>query len=75
MATLALNSGLWVRRLLIGGSPLQGRFPASEVNDGPCLEKPDNLIAPAKLAAPNCFLYLLSTCRPDQLRILVDNIS
>jgi hypothetical protein len=28
MATLALNSGLWVRRLLIGGSPFQGRYPA-----------------------------------------------
>jgi hypothetical protein len=42
MATLALNSGLWVRRLLnsfgegyaYGGSPFQGRCPASEVNDG-----------------------------------------
>ena len=27
MATLALNSGLWVRRLLIGGSPLSGAVP------------------------------------------------
>ena len=27
MATLALNSGLWVRRLLIGGSPLSGVVP------------------------------------------------
>jgi hypothetical protein len=27
MATLALNSGLWVRRLLIGGSPVQGQYP------------------------------------------------
>jgi hypothetical protein len=44
MATLALNSGLWVRRLLIGGSPFQGRCPASEVNDGGCPEKPDHLI-------------------------------
>jgi hypothetical protein len=43
MATLALNSGLWVRRLLIGGSPHQGRYPASEVNDGACPEKPDHL--------------------------------
>ena len=43
MATLALNSGLWVRRLLIGGSPFQGRCPASEVNDGGCPEKPDHL--------------------------------
>ena len=43
MATLALNSGLWVRRLLIGGSPFQGRYPASEVNDGTCPEKPDHL--------------------------------
>ncbi len=44
MATLALNSGLWVRRLLIGGSPFQGRDPASEVNDGGCPEKPDHLM-------------------------------
>ena len=34
MATLALNSGLWVRRLLIGWSPVQGQYPVSEVNDG-----------------------------------------
>jgi hypothetical protein len=48
MATLALNSGLWVRRLLnsfgegfaYGESPFQGRYPASEVNDGDCPEKP-----------------------------------
>jgi hypothetical protein len=32
-----------VRRLLIGGSPFQGRCPASEVNDGDCPEKPDHL--------------------------------
>jgi hypothetical protein len=31
-----LTSCLWVRRVLIGGSPVQGRFPASEVNDGGC---------------------------------------
>ena len=51
MATLALNSGLWVRRLLnsfgegcaYGGSPFQGRCPASEVNDRGCPEKPDHL--------------------------------
>jgi hypothetical protein len=50
-ATLALNSGLWVRRLLnsfgegfaYGGSPFQGRYAASEVNDGDCPEKPDHL--------------------------------
>jgi len=42
MATLALNSGLWVRRLLIGGSPDQGRCPASEVNDGGCPGKQSN---------------------------------
>jgi hypothetical protein len=41
-----LNSGLWVRRLLIVGRPLVGAVPrpASEVNDGPCPEKPDQLI-------------------------------
>ena len=43
MATLALNSGLWVRRLLIVGSPGQGRYPASEDNDGACPEKPVHL--------------------------------
>ena len=32
-----------MRRLLIGGSPFQGRYPASEVNDGGCPEKPDHL--------------------------------
>ncbi|QPN65882.1 hypothetical protein [Synechococcus sp. CBW1006] len=32
-----------MRRLLIGGSPFQGRYPASEVNDGACPEKPDHL--------------------------------
>jgi len=32
-----------VRRLLICGSPFQGRCPASEVNDGGCPEKPDHL--------------------------------
>ena len=49
MATLALNSGLWVRRLLIGGSPFQGRCPASEVNDGGCPKKPDHLIEDSEL--------------------------
>jgi hypothetical protein len=39
MATPALNSGLWVLRLLIDGSPDQGGCPASEVNDGGCPEK------------------------------------
>jgi hypothetical protein len=39
MATLALNSELWTRRLLIGGSPFQGRCPATEVKNGNCPEK------------------------------------
>lgn len=42
LATLALRAGLWVRRLLIGGGPFQGRCPASQVNDGGCPEKPDH---------------------------------
>jgi len=29
--------------LLIRGSPFQGRYPASEVNDGACPGKPDHL--------------------------------
>jgi hypothetical protein len=57
MATLALNSGLWVRRLLnsfgegyaYGGSPFQGPCPASEVNDGGCPEKADHPPAAAGL--------------------------
>jgi hypothetical protein len=32
-----------VRRLLIGGSPFQGQYPASKANDGTCPEKPDHL--------------------------------
>ncbi len=40
MATLALNSGPRMRRLLMGGSPVQGGCPASEVHDGACPEKP-----------------------------------
>jgi len=35
-----------VRRLLFGGSPVQGRYPASEVNNGPCPEKPVHLRPP-----------------------------
>jgi hypothetical protein len=27
MATLALNSGLWVRRVLMGGNPFSGVVP------------------------------------------------
>ena len=50
MATLALNSGLWVRRLLnsfgegfaYSGSPYQGLCPVSEVNDGGCPGKQDH---------------------------------
>ena len=46
MANLALNLGLWVRRLHIGGSPHQGRHLAPEVNDRNCPENPVNLIMP-----------------------------
>ncbi len=46
MANVALNSGLWVRRLLMSGSPLSGAGPASQVNDGACPEKPDHLSLP-----------------------------
>jgi hypothetical protein len=38
-----LEFGTVVRRLIIGGSPDQGRYPASEVNDGACPEKPVHL--------------------------------
>jgi len=43
MAIPALSSGLWARRLFIGGSPFQGRYPASEINDWTCPEKPVHL--------------------------------
>jgi len=39
MAILAFNSGPWVRRLLIGGSPNQGRYPSSKVNYRGALQK------------------------------------
>jgi len=55
MATRALNSGLWVRRLLIGRSPFQGRCPSSEVNDGDCSEKSDHLSPSALLP---CFFLM-----------------
>ena len=35
MATLALNSGLWVRRLLMGGGPLRGGVPPQRLTMGP----------------------------------------
>ena len=34
-ATLALNTGLWVRRLLIGGSPFSGGRPDLWLTMGP----------------------------------------
>jgi hypothetical protein len=37
---------LFRRRLRQRWSPFQGRYPASEVNDGPCPEKPDHLRPP-----------------------------
>jgi len=54
MAILALNWGLWVRRLLNscgdgcanGESTFQEQCPASDVIGGGCPEKPDHLRAP-----------------------------
>ena len=40
---LELALGAVGLRLRIGGSPFQGRYPASEVNDGACPEKPVHL--------------------------------
>ena len=39
LGTLVLNSGLWMGRLLFGGSPFQKQFAASEVMDGSCPPK------------------------------------
>ena len=64
MATLAWNSGLWVRRLLIGGSPGQGRYPASEANDGACPEKLVHLNEIVPFVADQSYLNSLSI---DQL--------
>jgi hypothetical protein len=52
IAPRALNSELWVRRLVNscgqgfanGGTPGLGRYPFYEVNDGPGQEDPDRLI-------------------------------
>jgi hypothetical protein len=54
-----LNSGLWVRRLLIGGSPDQGRYPASEVNDEACPDKPVHLNARSWRRGHECAIQLL----------------
>ena len=47
MATLALNSRLWMLRLFIESSPFEGRHPAFEVNDISC---PENQTNPAEFA-------------------------
>ena len=49
-----------MRRLLIGGSPDQGRYPASEVNDGACPEKPVHLTAGAMALQFALFLPLFA---------------
>jgi len=51
MAPRALNTGLWVRLLVNtcgqgfanGGTTVLGRYPFSQVNDGPGQENPDSL--------------------------------
>ena len=68
LLALSLHSGLWVRRLLIGGSPFQARCPASDFNDGCCLEKPihsrrrGSMIDGRKL--PDCSLGMLRLMSP-----------
>ena len=49
----------------MGGSPLSGAVPRSEVNDGGCPEKPDQLdsVKPLKLRQGEAFLELDSTAR------------
>jgi hypothetical protein len=39
----AVDAGLWVRRLHIGGSPIQGRCSAGEIKDGDCPERAKRL--------------------------------
>jgi hypothetical protein len=38
-----VDAGLWVRRLHIGGSPIQGRCSAGEIKDGDCPERAKRL--------------------------------
>ena len=53
MATMALNSGLWVRRLLKGGNLLlRGAVPRLKVDDGTCPEKPDHFKGGTDLMIP-----------------------
>jgi hypothetical protein len=56
LAILALNAGLWARRMFnrcgegkaFGGGPLQGVSPASDGHDGGCPEKPVHLAKPTQ---------------------------
>ena len=38
-----MDSGLWVRSLLVGGNPIQDRCPATEHEDGTCPGQPVEL--------------------------------
>jgi hypothetical protein len=67
-----------VRRLLMSGSPVQGRYTASEVNDGTCPEKPVHLRVHVTLteAKGNSLSFLLR-CEPSSGlgRVVIDGQS
>jgi hypothetical protein len=48
--------------LFIGGRPLQGLCPASEVNDAGCPEKPDHLI-------PDSVIFFLINVLPTKKKV------
>jgi hypothetical protein len=69
MATMGLNSGQWVGRLLNpfgedsanGGSPSQGRDPDSEVNDGTCPENQFNTVPTTLKSVPAAIGAVIAT--------------
>ena len=65
MATLAFNSGLWMRLLFIEWSPFEGRHPAFEVNDVSC---PENQTNPAEFAYQSLMCSINALWIPQKIR-------
>ena len=53
MVTLAMDTELWVRRVLEGMSTHSGAVPHSEVNEGGCPRKPIHLTTETQPAMVN----------------------